>query len=177
MGSSGHSHSAFVALGANLAGVHGDPLTTLTAAITELAGLSQDAVQVSPFYRSDPKDCPPGSPVYVNAVARMTPLPGEDPFSFLEKLQNIETKFGRTRSGVRNEARTLDLDLLSFDEEQVATEVLVLPHPRAHERRFVLEPWIILAGAEWPLNGSTLGEWLHKCSDPPLHQLTVETAS
>ena len=135
MGSSADRDSAFVALGANLSGIHGDPLATLRAAITELAALSKDAVQVSPFYQSDPKDCPPGSPVYINAVARLTPFPAEDPFSFLQKLQNIETQFGRTRSGVRNEARTLDLDLLSFGEVQLDTEVLVLPHPRAHERR------------------------------------------
>ncbi len=159
---------AFVALGANLSGMHGDPLTTLKAALAELALLSKDALQVSPFFKSDPKDCPPGSPLYVNAVARLLPLAGEDPFSLLHKLQDIENKFGRVRTGVRNEARTLDLDLLSFGEEQVATDVLHLPHPRAHERRFVLEPWITLAGAQWPLEQSTLGKWLSECSDPPL---------
>jgi 2-amino-4-hydroxy-6-hydroxymethyldihydropteridine diphosphokinase len=160
-----------VALGANLSGMHGDPLTTLRVAISELAPLSKVAVQVSPFYQSDPKDCPAGSPVYINAVARLMPLPGEDPFSLLHKLQNIETQFGRTRSGMRNEARTLDLDLLSFGEARIATAALVLPHPRAHERRFVLEPWISLVGAEWPLRGTTLGQWLHQCSDPPLLRL------
>ena len=162
------SGSAFVALGANLSGRHGDPHTTLKSALTELARLSREPLQVSPFYKSDPKDCPPGSPLYINAVARLAPLSGEDPFSLLYKLQTIETQFGRVRSGRVNEARTLDLDLLSFAEEYIATEILVLPHPRAHERRFVLEPWITLVGQQWLLNGSTLGEWLDKCQDPPL---------
>jgi 2-amino-4-hydroxy-6-hydroxymethyldihydropteridine diphosphokinase len=159
---------AFVALGANLALRHGDPLTILKAALTELASLSIDDLQVSSFYKSDPKDCPPDSPMYINAVARLLPPAGEDPFSLLRKLQGIENKFGRVRTGVRNEARTLDLDLLSFGEQQITTDVLNLPHPRAHERRFVLEPWITLAGSEWPLKGRTLGKWLDDCSDPPL---------
>lgn len=168
MPSSAETNSAFVALGANLASMHGDPLATLKAALGELAPLSKVPLLVSPFYKSDPKDCPPGSPVYINAVVRLVAGAEEDPFSFLQKLQHIETEFGRMRSGVRNEARVLDLDLLSFGEEQINTDVLVLPHPRAHERRFVLEPWITLAGQQWPLNGSTLGEWLGRCSDPPL---------
>jgi 2-amino-4-hydroxy-6-hydroxymethyldihydropteridine diphosphokinase len=163
--------SAFVALGANLSSLQGDPLRTLKSALAELALLSSEELQVSPFYKSDPKDCPPDSPVYINAVARLVPLPGEDPFSLLQKLQNIETRFGRVRSGILNEARTLDLDLLTFGQQQLATEVLVLPHPRAHARRFVLEPWLTLVGAQWPLHGSTLGEWLHQCSDPPLIRL------
>ena len=171
MASSAERQFAFVALGANLSSMYGDPLTTLKAALTELALLSSDALQVSPFYKSDPKDCPPDSPIYINAVARLLPLHGEDPFSLLYKLQDIENKFGRARTGVRNEARTLDLDLLSFGEEQIATDVLCLPHPRAHERRFVLEPLITLTGPQWPLRGSTLGKWLSECSDPPLIKL------
>src|SRR5688572_17171637 len=171
MSNKGSAADAFIALGANLSGPGGNPQTTLKSAITALALLSREAMQVSPFYRSDPKDCPPDSPQYINAVARLVPLQDETPLSLLKKLQDIEQRFGRIRSGRRNEARTLDLDLLSFGEEQIVTDVLVLPHPRAHERRFVLEPWITLAGPEWPLNESTLGEWLRKCSDPPLIRL------
>jgi len=168
MASPAERHSAFVALGANLSGVGGDPLSTLKSALAELASLSAEELQVSPFYQSDPKDCPPGSPVYINAVARLQPQSAENAFSLLHKLQDIENRFGRIRTGVRNEARTLDLDLLSFGEDEIATDELILPHPRAHERRFVLEPWITLAGAEWPLKNSTLGNWLDKCLDPPL---------
>ncbi|MES2624107.1 MAG: 2-amino-4-hydroxy-6-hydroxymethyldihydropteridine diphosphokinase [Pseudomonadota bacterium] len=168
-------NSAFVALGANLSGIHGDPRSALEAAIKELAALSSEPVEVSPFYKSDPKDCPPGSPVYINAVVKLVPMYDETPLSLLKKLQRIEGDFGRVRSGVRNEARTLDLDLLEFGDEQLETDVLVLPHPRAHERRFVLEPWITLAGVEWPLKGSTLGAWLDRCSDPPL--LKIDSAN
>ena len=162
---------AFVALGANLSSLSGDPLATLKSALIELAALSHEPLLVSPFYKSAPKDCPPNSPVYINAVARLTPLPDEDPFSLLHKLQALESKFGRVRTGVRNEARTLDLDLLSFEEQEINTDVLLLPHPRAHERRFVLEPWIAVAGTQLQLKGSTLGSWLSKCTDPPLIKL------
>lgn len=164
-------HDTFVALGANLVGAYGDPLATLEFALVELSALSAGALQVSPFYESDPKDCPAGSPMYVNAVASLQPRSGESPISFLHKLQDIESKFGRRRTGVRNEARTLDLDLLSFGEEQMMTDELVLPHPRAHERRFVLEPWINLAGPDWLLRDKTLGDWLDECKDPPLLKL------
>src|SRR5690606_31318815 len=104
---------AFVALGANLPSDEGAPEDTLRKAIAALIPLSQHLPVISSFYESDPKDCPPGSPQYVNAVVAIMPKPDEDPFSLLQKLQQIEDKYGRVRSGVRNEARTLDLDLLT----------------------------------------------------------------
>lgn len=171
MSSAAERDVAFVALGANLSGAYGDPLATLKLALAELRALSATELQVSPFYKSDPKDCPPGSPLYINAVARLQPLGDETPFSLLHKLQDIESRFGRIRTGVRNEARTLDLDLLSFGDEQIMADELILPHPRAHERRFVLEPWISLAGTDWLLRDKTLSDWLDECKDPPLLKL------
>lgn len=164
-------HHAFVALGANLPGRHGDAEQTLRAALAALRSFSTEPLAVSGFYRSDPKDCPPGSPPYVNAVAALLPLPAESPVSLLNKLQQVETAFGRTRSGLRNEPRHLDLDLLTFGAVTCNTPQLILPHPRAHLRRFVLEPWIVLAGRDWPLMDRTLGEWLDICTDPPLQKL------
>jgi 2-amino-4-hydroxy-6-hydroxymethyldihydropteridine diphosphokinase len=165
---SGH---AFVALGANLSFEDEHPAETLRRAMAALIPLSQHLPVISGIYESEPKDCPPGSPLYLNAVVAILPKPDEEPLTLLHKLQAIEKKFGRERSGVVNEARTLDLDLLAFDSVEMATDELTLPHPRAHERRFVLQPWLEIAGDEWLLKGKTLGEWLFVCQDPPLSRL------
>jgi len=70
----------------------------------------------------------------------MTVRLDESPESLLLKLQTIENEFGRMRKTVLNEPRPLDLDLIAFGQERRSTERLVLPHPRAHLRRFVLQP-------------------------------------
>lgn len=166
------SAHAFVALGANLPMDEGAPEDTLRRAIAALIPHSQHLPVISGFYESDPKDCPPGSPMYINAVVALLPLPDEDPFSLLQKLQHIETVHGRVRTGIRNEARTLDLDLLAFGTVVCDTPELTLPHPRAHERRFVLQPWMEIAGESWKLAGRTLGSWILACQDPPLFRLS-----
>lgn len=167
------SAHAFIALGANLPSGTGSPIETLQRVLPELARLSQQPLIVSAFYGSDPKDCPPDSPEYVNAVVALMPLADDDPFTLLEKLQRLEQVYGRERSGLRNEARTLDLDLLGFGTVCCTTPLLILPHPRAHQRRFVLEPWQEIAGANWPLAGKTLSEWLQENGDPPLRRIPV----
>ena len=75
----------------------------------------------------------------------MTPLDGETPESLLEKLQALEVQFGRQPKVVMNESRPLDLDLIAFGDEQRQGAQLTLPHPRFHERRFVLEPMAEIA--------------------------------
>jgi len=157
---------AWIALGANLPFDGGDPSQTLRNILPELQNLSPRPLLVSSFYESEPKDCPPGSPCYVNAIAGLLPSPGETPESLLQKLQDLEQGYGRKRSGILNEARTLDLDLLVFGNETRNTVFLTLPHPRAHERRFVLEPWMELTGQEWILQDRTLAVWLSACRDP-----------
>lgn len=136
---------AIIALGANLSSAQGGPDDTLTAAIQELAQRSSQPPIVSPFLRTAPEDCPPGSPDFVNAVVILY-LPAESPGALLQWLQSIEQRFGRQRSGLRNEARTLDLDLIAAGTHQMDTAHLTLPHPRAHLRSFVLEPLAAL----WP---------------------------
>jgi 2-amino-4-hydroxy-6-hydroxymethyldihydropteridine diphosphokinase len=163
-----HAGFAFLSIGANLPGDAGHPLATLKHAVEVLRALSAAPLIVSPYYESDPKDCPPGSPRYCNAVVALMPRADETALSLLLKLQRIEIDFGRTRSGVVNEARTLDLDLLTFPRTTSDTAQLTLPHPRAHERRFVLEPWIAIVGKDWSFKQRTLGEWLADCGDPPL---------
>src|SRR5213592_3336675 len=103
---------AAIGLGANL----GDASATLTTALAELAQLPDSALEAtSPFYRSAPIDA--DGPDYLNAVA------------LLAELQRVEARHGRER-GYRNAPRTLDLDLLVYDELRLATPALTLPHPR-----------------------------------------------
>jgi 2-amino-4-hydroxy-6-hydroxymethyldihydropteridine diphosphokinase len=85
-------------------------------------------------------DCPPGSPLFLNAVVAFLPRADETPESLLGKLQALEKEFGRQPKKVLNEPRPLDLDLIAFGDQTRTTALLALPHPRAHERRFVLQP-------------------------------------
>ena len=125
-----------VALGANL----GDSSETLREAMQRLDLLAALPSQRSSLWQSSPVDCPPGSPPFVNAAVAFEPAAGETPESLLTKLQTLEKEFGRAAKKVLNEPRPLDLDLIAFGAEVRSTSQLTLPHPRAHLRRFVLEP-------------------------------------
>jgi len=127
---------AFIALGSNL----GHSAKMLGAAMDRLQTLSAQPLLRSSLWRSSPVDCPPGSPPFVNAMVGLLPLPGETPESLLAKLQALEKTFGRAPKKILNEPRPLDLDLIAVDREQRHSAVLTLPHPRAHLRRFVLQP-------------------------------------
>jgi len=162
---------AFISLGANLPGTAGHPLDTIKTAIEALRGFSAEPLLVSVPVESDPKDCPPGSPRYCNAVVGLLPDRYPNAMELLLDLQMLENRYGRQRTGLLNEARSLDLDILVFPGQTSATSTLMLPHPRAHERRFVLEPWITLVGEGFLLQGQPLGQWLSQCTDPPLLQL------
>lgn len=128
---------AFIGLGANL----GDPRRSVEEALAEIAALPQTRLlRRSSLYRTAPVDA--GGPDYVNAVAGVeTAL---SPFELLRALLAIEQAHGRRRS-VRNAPRTLDLDLLLHGDTIVETPELTLPHPRLHQRAFVLEPLLEVA--------------------------------
>jgi 2-amino-4-hydroxy-6-hydroxymethyldihydropteridine diphosphokinase len=127
---------AFVALGSNL----GDAAGNIRRAMERLRQFSVAPLLRSSLWQTEPVDCPPGSPVFVNAVAGLEPYPAETPESLLARLQALEKEFGRRPKLVLNEPRPLDLDLLVFGGEIRDSEKLMLPHPRAHQRRFVLQP-------------------------------------
>lgn len=127
---------AFVALGSNL----GDSLRVLREAMQRLQAFSRQPLVQSSFWQTSPVDCPPGSPPFVNAVVALAPVAGETPESLHTKLQAIEKAFGRQPKEVHNEPRPLDLDLIAFGNETRKMPALTLPHPRAHLRRFVLQP-------------------------------------
>jgi 2-amino-4-hydroxy-6-hydroxymethyldihydropteridine diphosphokinase len=102
--------------------------------------VSEKPLRRSSLWQTTPVDCPPGSPVFVNAVVGLLSGTCETPETLLAKLQALEREFGRRPKEVLNEPRPLDLDLIAFGNETRATRELTLPHPRAHERRFVLQP-------------------------------------
>jgi 2-amino-4-hydroxy-6-hydroxymethyldihydropteridine diphosphokinase len=131
----------FVSLGSNL----GDSRKLILDAMARLQTFSGRPILKSSLWRTSPVDCPPGSPEFVNAIVGLTSRKGETPESLLKKLQKLEKEFGRGPKKILNEPRPLDLDLITFGHELRDTRVLILPHPRAHLRRFVLEPLLEIA--------------------------------
>ena len=135
---------AFVALGSNLA----HPRRQIARAVAALARLPRTRiVALSPNYASAPLDCDIDQPDYVNAVVALrTSLA---PRALLLHLQAIERAQGRERgvASPRNAPRTLDLDLLLFGRRLVRLPQLTIPHPRMHERAFVLTPLLDIAPA------------------------------
>ena len=130
------SSLAIIALGSNV----GDPRRNVLRAMGRLQEFSDAPLLKSSLWQTSPVDCPPGSPPFINAVVGLAPRPGETPESLLGKLRALEIEFGRRPKQVLNEPRPLDLDLIAFGDRVRATSTLALPHPRAHQRRFVLEP-------------------------------------
>ena len=127
---------AFVALGSNL----GDSRNIILDAMARLQSFSGAAILKSSLWQTSPVNCPPGSPMFLNAVVALVPQKNETPESLLKKLRELEQEFGRAPKTVLNEARPLDLDLIAFGSEMRYSPELILPHPRAHERKFVLQP-------------------------------------
>lgn len=121
--------SVIIALGSNL----GDRAYHLRRAIDVLP---VRVVRVSRFHETDPVDAPP--PKFLNAVViGHTTLSA---LALLRALLALETRLGRRRRGIRNEPRIIDLDLIAHGATRMRTPELTLPHPRARERAFVMEP-------------------------------------
>ncbi len=132
------SHTALIGIGANI----GDPQDQVNSAIATIARLPHTVVmRSSSLYRSAPVG-KTDQPDFINATALITT--GLEPEDLLSALFEIEHNHGRVRS-VRNGPRTLDLDLLLYDDRVIDTPGLCVPHPRMHERRFVLEPTLEIA--------------------------------
>ncbi|MSO65934.1 MAG: 2-amino-4-hydroxy-6-hydroxymethyldihydropteridine diphosphokinase [Alphaproteobacteria bacterium] len=132
-----------IALGANLASPAGPPAATLRAAVAEMPTHGVAVTALSRFYRSAPVPAS-DQPDFINAVAIVRSA--LEPKALLDALLAIERHFGRERR-VRWAARSLDLDLLAYDDQVVHEAALTLPHPRLHERAFVLAPLCELAPA------------------------------
>jgi 2-amino-4-hydroxy-6-hydroxymethyldihydropteridine diphosphokinase len=140
---------AWVGLGSN----QGDPVRQLAAALEELNDLPGCRVlRHSRIYRTPPWGPVTGQPDYANAVAELDT--GLLPHELLMALQALENDHGRVRDE-RWGPRTLDLDLLLYDDLTMTTDDLTLPHPRLHERAFVLVPLAELApGLRVPGHGT-----------------------
>jgi 2-amino-4-hydroxy-6-hydroxymethyldihydropteridine diphosphokinase len=123
---------AVIAIGSNL----GDRELNIDSAVAEIAK-KIEVTHLSTNFETDPVGGP-DQPKYLNAVLIAESLLA--PHELLEYLLEIESRLGRTRE-VRWGPRTIDLDLIIYGNEIIDSADLVLPHPRAHERRFVLEPW------------------------------------
>lgn len=145
---------AGIALGSNL----GDKSVILKQAIGQLRAIHESGnFLVSSFYETEPVDCPPGSPFFLNAVVEIgTTL---SPLKLLHHLQEQEVRSGRPKNHARNASRTLDLDLLYCDDMTLYDPELELPHPRMTGRVFVMEP---LAQIRPDLR---LPGWVMSCSE------------
>jgi 2-amino-4-hydroxy-6-hydroxymethyldihydropteridine diphosphokinase len=123
-----------IALGANL----GEPRSQVTKAIDAIREIMK-VNAVSSLYETKPFGVPDSQPNYINAV-----LIGETdhkPLDLMKALLAVESTLGRVRS-FQNAARHIDIDIIDLGGLFMESDALTLPHPRAHERRFVLEPWL-----------------------------------
>jgi 2-amino-4-hydroxy-6-hydroxymethyldihydropteridine diphosphokinase len=157
-----------VGLGANL----GDAAATLEGGIAELA--AEPGVEVlsrSPTYRTAPVGGPE-QPDYLNAAVLLEVA--LEPLALLRRLQAIELGHGRVRT-VRWGPRTLDLDLLLWDERAIDEPDLTVPHPRLVERRFALEPLLdVLPEARLP-DGRRLADVVAGLPEQGVHRLDSST--
>lgn len=150
---------AWIGLGANL----GEREAALRQAVRAIAALpGTQVLRTSSLYRSAPVDA--GGPDYLNAVAEIaTRL---EPHALLAGLQAIENGAGRERP-YRNAPRTLDLDILLYGDQCIASPQLTVPHPRLHERAFVLLPLAELAPELVPPEAlrAVAGQAIVSCQD------------
>jgi 2-amino-4-hydroxy-6-hydroxymethyldihydropteridine diphosphokinase len=157
---------AWIGLGANL----GDALAALSDAVSRLERLPDTRrVALSSVYRSAPVDA--GGPDYLNAVTAVeTTL---EPHALLAALLAIEQAHGRERP-YRNAPRTLDLDLLLHGSQVIDTPTLTLPHPRLHQRAFVLLPLLEIDPAACDPQGRPFADHLPSVADQRIERLAPE---
>ncbi|HEY5293709.1 MAG TPA: 2-amino-4-hydroxy-6-hydroxymethyldihydropteridine diphosphokinase [Burkholderiales bacterium] len=160
-------HTAFIALGSNLDG----PESRVRLGIAALAELPQARlVAASSLYRSAPVGHA-DQPDFINAVAQLST--GLAPQALLAALLAIEKRCGRERS-FRNAPRTLDLDLLLYDAQTIAEPGLAVPHPRMHERAFVLAPLLEIAPDCVIPGRGPAADWLARCANQSVARLAAQ---
>lgn len=160
-------HIAFIALGSNL----GDPESRVRQGIAALAELPlARLLAASSLYRSAALGHA-DQPDFVNAVAQIST--GLAPQALLAALLAVEKRFGRERS-FANAPRTLDLDLLLYDEQRIDEPGLAVPHPRMHERAFVLAPLVEIAPDCVIPGRGPAADWLARCTNQAIVRLAAQ---
>lgn len=152
-----------LALGSNL----GDRLANLRAARSSLIALpiASGPVLSSSLYETEPVGCEPGAAKFLNAVLEIGCA--SDAKELLGELHAIQQRLGRPDSHRRNQSRTIDIDILYVGDTQLDAPELQLPHPRLHQRRFVLAPLAeIRPDLVLPNQTCTIAELLAKLEDP-----------
>jgi 2-amino-4-hydroxy-6-hydroxymethyldihydropteridine diphosphokinase len=155
---------AFIGLGSNLS----DPGAQILKACAELGNLSQTRLlSCSSLYRSAPVGYA-DQPDFINAVAEIET--GLEPLQLLQALLDLEHRHGRVRE-FRNAPRILDLDILLYGDLTCHEHGLTLPHPRMHERAFVLQPLQEIAPECIIAGQGRVGECLERCVDQRVERL------
>jgi 2-amino-4-hydroxy-6-hydroxymethyldihydropteridine diphosphokinase len=152
--------NAYVGLGSNL----GNRAACLLLAVRGMLDAGLDVIRLSHVYETEPVDNE-NQPPFLNMVAELRGSTLPSPEQVMARLLRIEYSLGRTRD-VHMGPRTIDLDLLICKDARVETEFLTLPHPRLHNRRFVLVPLNELVPAlVHPVLGKSIGELLANTND------------
>ena len=158
------SAGIFIALGSNL----GEPLENLREGARRLQSLAASPVRLSRPWLTTPVNCPEGAPPFANAALQLASPSNLSPLELLGHCQSIEKELGRRPKKIINEARLLDLDIIAFHQETSNTQQLFLPHPRAHERFFVLAPLNDLCPhLLLPGHTKTISEYYEACQPDP----------
>jgi 2-amino-4-hydroxy-6-hydroxymethyldihydropteridine diphosphokinase len=157
---------AFIGLGANL----GEPRAQVRRAMTALTSIPETRLlSTSSLYRSAPVSVGE-QPDFINAVAEIET--GLGARALLDELLAIEARFGRRRD-FPGAPRTLDLDLLLYGDQVIAEPELVVPHPRMHERAFVLAPLAEIASAAIVPGKGAVAALLADCKDQLVEKLSA----
>ena len=145
----------FMGIGSN----EGDRLENISQAVWQLGGIPGIRVsQMATIYDTEPVGGPP-QPEFLNTVVELETM--LSPQQLLDTVKGVERKMGRLPSGPRWGPRVIDLDILLYDEGVLNEPNLIIPHPRMHERRFVLEPLAqLIPEFRHPLLGHTMAELL-----------------
>ncbi|MBE9561388.1 MAG: 2-amino-4-hydroxy-6-hydroxymethyldihydropteridine diphosphokinase [Proteobacteria bacterium] len=157
--------NVYIGLGSNL----NNPIYQIKKALQVLKFIPATHLQTnSNLYRSEAIG-PKNQPNYINAVAILSTRLSS--FNLLHELQSIETERGRTRNGKRWQARILDLDILMYDNKQLHTKKLILPHPELYNRIFVLKPLYECVPDLILPNGQRLSDLIQSHSNEKIWQI------
>ena len=150
---------AYIGVGSNLDGPECQVLNAMKA-IDHLPNC--EVTHTSRLYASEPIGYA-HQPEYVNAVCSIKT--SETPTDLLRQLLELEVRLGRVRVNQPNRPRSIDLDLLLYDTEVIDSDNLKLPHPRMHQRRFVLEPLLEISPHAIIPNRGKASTWLAQCAN------------